>query len=74
MNDILNQLDEFFYQQKESERNVVFILPFLLMGFLTYYFVYPVTDEALTTAINEKKSIETKIQKKKQEPSGQSTI
>jgi len=73
MNDILNQLDEFFYQQKESERNVFFILPFLLAGFLSYYFVYPITDEALTTAINEKNSIESKIQKKKQENMGLKT-
>jgi len=70
MNNILNQLDEFFYKQKESERSVFFLLPFLLAGFLSYYFVYPVTDESLKNAENKKQILDNKIQTKKQKNMG----
>ena len=36
--------------------------------------MYPITNKALTTAINEKRSIESKIQKKKQENMGLNSV
>jgi len=60
---ILNQIDEFFEQQKESEQKVFFFLPILLFGFLSYYFIYPITDSDLNNAIRKDKSLHQEISK-----------
>jgi len=44
---ILNQLDQFFEQQKEQEQKLLFFLPILVFGFISYYFIYPITDKML---------------------------
>jgi len=62
MNIILDQLDNFLASQKESEQKLFFFLPILLFGFLSYYFLYPITDESLTNSINKNRSLKTNIQ------------
>ena len=61
MNKLLDQLDEFLESQKDSEQKVFFFLPVLLFGFLSYYFLYPVTDENLKNSVQESNSLKTKI-------------
>jgi len=60
---ILNQIDEFLDQQKESEQKVFFFLPVLLFAFLSYYFIYPITDADLNKAIQKDKSLHKDISK-----------
>ena len=66
MSKILDSIDQFLDSQKESEAKVFFFLPVLLFGFLSYYFIYPVTDGNLTNTIQEKKRLSDDIQKTKQ--------
>jgi len=63
MKHILDNLDQFFETQKEQEQKLLFFLPVLLFGFLSYYFIYSITDENLINAINSNKSLNQKISK-----------
>ena len=60
---ILDQIDEFLNNQKESEAKLFFFLPILLFGFLSYYFLYPITDEDLNNALNTNKKLHSDINK-----------
>ena len=57
MNELLYQIDEYFKDKKESEVYAHFLLPFLLFGFLTYQFIYPITDNNLNTAREQNKKL-----------------
>jgi len=61
MKHILDSLDQFFETQKENEQKLLFFLPVLLFGFLSYYFIYPITDDNLNKAINSNQSLNKKI-------------
>lgn len=61
MNKLLDKLDKFLETQKESEQKLFFFLPVLLFGFLSYYFLYPMTNQNLENSINENKSLQSKI-------------
>lgn len=61
MDRILNQLDQFFNKQKESEQKLMFFLPLLLFGFISYYFVYPISDQALRHALSTNKNLKLEI-------------
>jgi len=63
MNKLLDSIDEFLNSQKENEAKVFFILPVLLFGFLSYYFIYPITDENLINANDKFSQLEQKINK-----------
>ena len=65
MNKLLDKLDEFLETQKESEQKLFFFLPVFLFGFLSYYFLYPITNQNLENSINENKSLQSKISKLK---------
>ena len=67
MGAILNQLDEFFNSRKESEQTLIFFLPLLLFGFISYYFIYPITDNSLQNAENTHKSLLSRIENTKKE-------
>jgi hypothetical protein len=61
MSKILDNIDDFLNQQKESEAKVFFFLPVLIFGFLSYYFLYPITDQNLTNAKNQNQNLISKI-------------
>jgi len=67
MKTILDQLDNFFEQQKETEQKVFFFLPILLFGFLSYYFLYPITDENLNNALRTQQNLANNINSVKTE-------
>jgi hypothetical protein len=58
---ILDDLDEFFKAKKDNEKYMYFFLPILLFGFLSYQFVFPITDEALNEQINRENDLKNKI-------------
>jgi len=61
---ILDQIDEFLDNQKESEAKLFFFLPILLFGFLSYYFIYqPITDKHLTASLKKNKELHNNINK-----------
>jgi len=58
---ILDSLDKFFEEQKEQEQKLFMFLPVLLFGFLSYYFIYPITNENLNKATNSNQSLNKEI-------------
>jgi hypothetical protein len=62
MNQILDQIDEFLDSQKEQAK-LLFFMPVLLFGFLSYYFLYPITDEMRKTSLNTYKNLTNDLQK-----------
>jgi len=58
---ILDQIDGFLNSQKESEAQVFFFLPILLFGFISYFLIYPITDENLKNAISKKEGLTSNI-------------
>jgi len=62
MNDILDKLDSFLEKSKESEQKLFFLLPILIFGFLSYYFLYPINNTKLTEAINKNQNLNQKIE------------
>jgi hypothetical protein len=61
MNDILDKLDSFLEKSKESEQKLFFLLPILIFGFLSYYFLYPITDRNLINAEHRQQQLTKKI-------------
>jgi hypothetical protein len=62
---ILDQLDTFFESQKETEQKVFFILPLIIIGFIVYYFIFPVTSDMLNNSINKNRKLNNDINTKK---------
>jgi len=58
---ILDQIDEFLDNQKESEAKLFFFLPILLFGFLSWYILYPITDSNLKNSLNENNQLHANI-------------
>ena len=58
---ILDDLDEFFNSKKDNEKYLYFFLPVLLFGFLTYQFIFPVTDKMLKQEVATKGTLKTEI-------------
>ena len=44
---LLDKFDDFLETQKKSEQIMLFLLPIMIFGFISYYFVYPVTNQLL---------------------------
>ena len=58
---ILDQIDQFLDNQKENEAKLFFVLPILLFGFLSWYFIYPITDKGLNQSINKNNQLHNDI-------------
>lgn len=59
----LDDIDEFFETQDENTQKIILILPLLVIGFLIFYFVFPMTDEMLKNSQNKNQSIKQNIKK-----------
>lgn len=64
MNTILDKLDKFFEAQKENEQKLFFLLPLIVIGFIVYYFVYPITDDMLSDSLNKNRNLINQINSK----------
>ena len=49
----LEELDNFLESQNDAEQKIIFFLPILIIGFIMYYFIFPITDELVTKVENE---------------------
>lgn len=65
MSNILDQLDEFFEKQKKQEQQILFFVPLLVFGFLSFYFLYPITSSYLEDIEYNKDNLESKLSKVK---------
>ena len=65
MNDILDKLDQFFATQKKQEQQILFFVPLLVFGFLSFYFIYPITSTYLEELEYNKNRLEQKLTKVK---------
>ena len=64
---MLDQIDEFLDAQKENEAKVFFVLPILLFGFLSWYFIYPITDGNLKNTISKNSELHKNIKDAKKD-------
>jgi hypothetical protein len=65
MNKRLEKLDNFLELQKENEQKVILLLPFILIPFLVYYFIFPITDNLQNDVSMENNQINNKINDKR---------
>jgi hypothetical protein len=65
MNKKLEQLDDFLNSQKENEQKAILFLPVILISFLVYYFVFPITNNLENEVSMENNQINNKINNKK---------
>jgi len=63
---ILDQLDTFFATQKETEQKLTFLLPLIIIIFIVYYFIFPVTNNMFNTSLNKNKQLNNSINSKKE--------
>ena len=63
---ILDQLDTFFATQKETEQKLTFLLPLIIIIFIVYYFIFPITDSMFNTSLNKNKQLNNSINSKKE--------
>lgn len=63
MNNIntFDKIDNFLNEKKSSEVSVVFLMVFAIIAFISYAYIYPVTDTMLKRAIKNQKSIQAKL-------------
>jgi hypothetical protein len=61
---ILDQLDTLFTTQKETEQQLFFILPLIIIGFIVYYFIFPITTDMLNKSLNKNQQLHRKINSK----------
>jgi len=62
MKKILDSLDEFLSSRKEQEQQLLFFLPVLLFGFLSYSFLYSITNKNLNNSIRKENNLTTEIE------------
>lgn len=60
---ILDQIDKFLDNQKENEAKLFFFLPILLFGFLSYYLIYPITNQDLKNSLDKYDKLQKNINK-----------
>jgi len=61
MNQILDKIDAFLNAQKEEEAKLLFILPIILFGFLSYYSLYPITDKIQNNSETKNQQLKSKL-------------
>lgn len=62
---IFDKIDNFLQGKKSSELTLIFLLLFAFVGFLSYSYIFPVTDKTLKQTIRNTKEIERKLQDEK---------
>jgi len=61
MNDLLDQLDEFFSKKKKQEQQIIFFVPFIIFAFLSFYFLYPITNDYLNKIESHRDELANKL-------------
>jgi chromosome segregation ATPase len=61
MDKMLNQLDKILEQKNPDEVKAYFFLPILIFGFISYYFIYPITDQKLEEATQQYNTLSEQI-------------
>jgi hypothetical protein len=61
---ILDKLDAFFDSQKETEQKLTFFFPILIIGFIVYYFIFPITNDMFNNALHKNRQLNKAINSK----------
>lgn len=61
IDNLLDKIDHFFEGKKNSEVYLIFSMVFVLVGFLFYSYLFPVTDNMLNKTIRNAKEVEKKL-------------
>jgi len=56
-----DRIDNFLKEKKSSEMSVIFFMIFLLVGFISYSYIYPVTEKMLKQAKKNDKTMQAKV-------------
>lgn len=59
---LFDKIDNFFQGKKGSEISLIFLMLFLFIGFLSYSYIFPVTDKMLKQTMRNSKEMEKKLQ------------
>ena len=59
---LFDKIDNFFQCKKGSEISLIFLMLFLFIGFLSYSYIFPVTDKMLKQTMRNSKEMEKKLQ------------
>lgn len=62
---LFDKIDNFFQGKKGSEVSLIFLMLFLFIGFLSYSYIFPVTDKMLKQTMRNSKEMEKKLQDEK---------
>ncbi|MDD2384657.1 MAG: hypothetical protein PHN18_10745 [Sulfurospirillaceae bacterium] len=62
---LFDKMDQFLDGKKNSELSLIFMLLFAIVGFISYSYIYPVTDRVLKQTIRDSKAMEKKLQDEK---------
>lgn len=62
---LFDKIDSFFQGKKSSEISLIFLMLFLFVGYLSYSYVFPITDKMLQQSMRNSKEIEKRLQDEK---------
>ena len=58
---LLDKIDLYFQGKKSSETYLLFAMAFVLVGFLFYSYLFPVTEKMLNQTMRNAKEVEKKL-------------
>ncbi len=58
---LFDKIDGFFQEKKGSEISLIFLMLFLFVGFLSYSYIFPITDVMLKQTIKNSQDMERKL-------------
>lgn len=60
-------IDQFFDGKKESEKIIIFLLPFVIFSYLSYQFLTPMSKKYIAKKAEERKTLEAKLAETKEQ-------
>ena len=58
---LFDKIDKFFEGKKSSEISLIFLMLFVFIGFLSYSYIFPISDKTLKQTIRATKEMEKKL-------------
>lgn len=62
---LFDKIDNFLQGKKNSELSLIFFMLFVFIGFLSYSYIFPITDKTMKQTVRNSKEIEKKLQDEK---------
>lgn len=62
---LFDKIDSFLHTKKSTELSLIFLMVFVFIGFLSYSYIFPITDKVLNQTNRKTKEMERKLQDEK---------